>query len=233
MSFASLVKKFLVKELLVEKRTFLFISSLFFYNIVLISLIQIALGTAMLSPLQHKKLAPLFIWLIYLLSTIMSFQNIFTAETEQDAVKALLARRFSLRALYTAKFLFIFFLSTFSFYFLVLLYTIFTKITPFSFINLALCSLLISAGSTALGILLVAVSYTLRASAVILPLLWLALGAPFYTVSLELLYLAYLPSSSGFSYWLFFEILFVLMYLVLGVILSPYVIEGLAVNNEK
>lgn len=169
------------KDLLSEMRRRERANTLLFFGVLVVFLFSFAMGT---DPVLLKNLAPGFLWLVVLFSSILTLERSFQAEVEEGCLDRLILYSLSPRATFLGKFLTNFiFIAWVQVVILALMFFLFDFGWPKNFALLAAALFLGNLGISTLGTFYAALVTHAKARQALLPLLLFPMLIPLLLAS--------------------------------------------------
>lgn len=169
------------KDLLSELRRREILNSILFFSVLTIFLFSFAMGS---EPTVLRRLAPGFLWLVILFSSVLALERAFQAEVEEGCLDRLVLYCVSPRAIFLGKLLTnFFFIAIIGFVVLFMMMILFDLGRPKNLTRLVVTMLLGNGGIATLGTFYAALTTKTRAREVILPLLLYPMLIPLFLAS--------------------------------------------------
>ena len=224
MSFLALTAQILRKDLRIEARSREGVNTLLFFSVLLVFLFRFALGP---TEAQIRQAAPGLLWLAFILTGLWGMARTFQVERENDCLEFLQLAPGDLGGLYLGKLLVgcclmwateLAILAMFGLFFHLDLWPVIGPLLPILILG--------TVGFVAIGTLFAAITAQLKAREVLLPLLLFPLMVPILLAASRLTELALIGESLGAEpHWLRLLIIFDVVYVVLGYLTFPFIME--------
>lgn len=224
MNFLTLAGHILRKDLRIEARSREGLNTLLFFSVLIVFLFRFALGS---SEAQVRQAAPGLLWLAFILTGLWGMARTFQIERDNDCLESLRLVPGDLGGIYLGKVLVGCCLMLATELAILAMFGIFFHLDLWAALGrLVVVLILGTVGFVALGTLFSAITAQLKAREVMLPLLLFPLVIPVLLAASQLTGLALAGEGLGAEpHWLRFLVVFDLVFLVLGYLTFPFVME--------
>lgn len=224
MSFLALAGQILRKDLRIELRSREGVNTLLFFSTLLVFLFRFAVGS---SEAQVRQAAPGLLWLAFILTGLWGMARTFQIERENDCLEFLRLAPGDLGGLYLGKVVVGCCLMWATELAILAMFGLFFHLDMLPVIGPLLPVLLLgTVGFVAIGTLFAAITANLKAREVLLPLLLFPLMVPILLAAGRLTDLGLAGESLGAEpHWLRLLVGFDVVFLVLGYLTFPFVME--------